>query len=96
MKKNKTSKDKGNDFEKECERTINSGAFFRDHDLSTSEKVIECKFTEQKGFRISTKLLEILYNDSLDANKFPYLIIGIKDGTTQWTIKCDITKEMKP
>jgi len=92
----KSNKDKGNKFEKECQRTINSGAFNRDHDLSTSEQCIECKFTEAKGFRISTKILEKLWGDSLDANKIPCLIIGIKDGTTQWTIKCEINKENKP
>ena len=88
-------KNKGREYEKECQKTINSGAFFKDHDLSTNDRVIECKFTEKKGFRISTKILEKLYNDALDANKFPYLIIGIKDENIQWTIKCDITKETK-
>lgn len=93
--KKKSNKQKGSDFEKECQQTINSGAFFQKGDLSTSERVIECKFTEGKGFRISTKILEKIWNDALDANKLPYLIIGIKDDKIQWTIKCEITKERK-
>ena len=93
--KKKSNKEKGNDFEKECQRTINSGAFFQKGDLTTSDRVIECKFTEGKGFRITTKILEKIWGESLDAQKLPYLIVGIKDDNIQWTLKCEITKENK-
>lgn len=93
--KKKSNKQKGSEFEEHCQKTINSGAFFQKGDLSTSERVIECKFTEGKGFRISTKILEKIWNDALDANKLPYLIVGIKDDKTQWTLKIELNKEIK-
>ena len=95
MKKNKTSKDKGNDFEKECQRTINSGAFFKDHDLSMKNYVVECKFTEKKGFKITTQILDKLWNDALDASKLPLLLVGIKDENIQYNLRITINKEMK-
>ena len=93
--KKKTPKDKGNVFEKECQRTINSGAFFQKGDMTTSDYCIEAKYTEAKGFRVSTKILEKIYNEAFDSNKLPLLIVGIKDGNTQWTLSVNITKEIK-
>jgi len=89
-------KNKGRKFEKECQQTINSGAFFDKGDLKTEDYVIECKFTEKKGFRISTKILEKIWGEALDANKLPLLIIGIKDGTVQYRLTVQINKEIKP
>ena len=89
-------KNKGRKYEKECQKTINSGAFFDKGDLKTSEYVIECKFTEKKGFRISTKILEKIWNEALDANKLPLLLVGIRDDKTQWNLHVTINKEMKP
>ena len=89
-------KNKGREFEKECQRTINSGAFFDKGDLKTSDYCIEAKFTEKKGFRISTKILDKIWNDALDANKLPLLIIGIRDGTVQYNLTVQINKEIKP
>jgi hypothetical protein len=91
----KSNKDKGNEFEKECQRTINSGAFFKDHDLSTNSYCVECKFSEAKGFRISTKILEKLWEDAFTANKLPLLLVGIKDGNTQYNLRITISKEIK-
>ena len=88
-------KNKGRKFEKECQQTINSGAFFDKGDLKTEDYVIECKFTEKKGFRISTKILEKIWGEALDANKLPLLIIGIKDGTVQYNLTVQINKEIK-
>jgi len=88
-------KNKGREYEKECQKTINSGAFYDKGDLKTEECVIECKFTEKKGFRISTKILEKIWGEALDANKLPLLLVGIKDGTTQWNLRITINKEMK-
>ena len=91
----KSNKAIGGNFEEQCQKTINSGAFFQKGDLKTADHVIECKYTEKKGFRISTKILEKIWGEALDANKLPYLIIGIKDENITWTIKCEITKEIK-
>jgi hypothetical protein len=89
-------KNKGRKFEEQCQKTINSGAFFQKGDLKTENYCIECKFTEKKGFRISTKILEKIWGEALDSNKLPLLIVGIKDGTTQWNLKIELNKEMKP
>jgi len=89
-------KNKGREYEKECQQTINSGAFFDKGDLKTEDYVIECKFTEKKGFRISTKILEKIWGEALDANKLPLLLVGIKDDKVQWNLQVTINKEMKP
>lgn len=92
----KTNKAKGTDFEKKVQATINSGAMaFDKGDLKTSEFVIECKYTEKKGFKITTDILDKIWNSSLDASKLPKLIIGIKNDNISWTIICDIKKEVK-
>ena len=93
--KKKSNKEKGSKFEKECQQTINSGAFFQKGDLRTEDHVIECKFTEAKGFRISTKILEKIWGEALDAQKLPLLIVGIKDGNIQWNLTVNIQKEIK-
>ena len=90
MKKN--SKRKGMDFEK----TIASGALWFDKgDIKTKDYVIEAKFTEKKGYRISLKTLRKLWDDALEANKLPLLTIGIKEGNELWIIKCQIQKEVR-
>ena len=92
----KSNKEKGQDFENKCQKTINSGAlWFNKGDLKTEDYVIDCKYTDKKGFRISTKILEKIWNEALDANKLPMLIIGIKDENINWTIKCEIQKEIR-
>ncbi len=89
-------KNKGKQFEKKVAQTINSGAmWFNKGDLQTKDYVIECKFTEKKGYRISTKLLNKLWKDALEANKLPLLTIGIKEGNELWVIKCQIEKEIR-
>lgn len=89
----KSNKEKGGKFENICKNTINSGALtFDKGDLKTAEYVIEAKFTEAKGFRVTTKILNKIWGEALDANKLPRLIIGIKDKDILWTINCDITK----
>ena len=90
------NKRKGNKFENKVQKCINSGAFWFDKgDLKTKDFMIECKYTEKKGFRISTKLLKKLWNDALEVSKFPMLVIGIKDEDCSWTLKVDITREVK-
>ena len=87
-------KNKGTDFEKKVERCINSGALWFDKcDLKTSTHLIECKFTERKSFSITRKILDKLWEESLDSCKLPALIIGIKGEKDTYIINCQIQKE---
>ncbi len=89
------SKKKGNKFEKKVQRTINSGALWFDKgDLRTKDYVIEAKYTEKKGFRITTKLLKKLWEDALEANKLPLLTIGIQTEDELWMMKVTINREV--
>jgi hypothetical protein len=88
-------KNKGRKFEEECQKTINSGAFFKDHDLSTDQYCVECKFTEKKGFKITTAILDKLWEDAFSANKLPLLLVGIKDRNIQYNLRITINKEIK-
>ena len=91
--KKKSNKDKGSEFENRCKNTINSGALLQKGDLVTSEHCIEIKFTEKKGFRVSTKIVEKIWGEALDSGKLPLLIIGIKDNDVIYKLTCTITKE---
>ena len=94
MKKN--NKKKGQNFENKVQKTLNSGAlWFSPADLRSDEHVIEVKFTEQKGFRITTRMLEKLWNEALDANKLPLLVIGIEEDKQRWMLRVQIEKEIK-
>lgn len=85
----------GQAFEKKVQKTINSGALWFDKgDLKTEDYIIECKFTQKKGYRISTQLLEKLWNDALDAHKLPKLVIGIEDKDARWRLTVEINKEV--
>ena len=87
-------KNKGKKFEEKVQKCINSGSMWFDKgDLKTEDYLIECKFTEKKGFRISTKIIEKLWNEALERNKLPALIIGIKTEKETWLIKAVIEKE---
>ena len=96
MKKKNSSKKLGQKFEERVQKTINSGALWFDKgDLKTADYVIETKYTEKKGYRITTKLLKKLWKDSLEANKLPLLTIGIKDEEGIWMLKVIINREVK-
>lgn len=89
-------KNKGRKFEERIQKTINSGALWFDKgDLKTADYVIEVKYTEKKGYRITTKLLKKLWEDALEANKLPLLTIGIKDEEGLWMLKVMINREVK-
>ena len=90
------SKKIGQKFESKVQKAINSGAlWFNKGDLRTDNYLIEAKYTEQKGYRISTKTLEKLWTEALEANKFPLLIIGLKDKKAEWILKVEVNKEVK-
>ena len=87
-------KQKGNDFEKRVQRCINSGSMWFDKgDLKTETHLIECKYTEKKSFSITRKILEKLWEEALDSNKLPALVIGIKGEKDTFIINCQITKQ---
>ena len=89
-------KNKGREWEEIVRKTIASGALHFDKgDLKTDEHCIECKFTELKGFRITTQILEKIWNDALEAQKKPALVIGIKNDEYLWTLNISIKKERK-
>jgi len=72
------NKRKGQKFEDKCQKSINSGALSWDKsDLSTETHFIECKTTDKKSFSITKEILDKLWNNSLDNNKLPKLIISL-------------------
>ena len=90
MKKKKSNKRKGQEWEEKCQKTINSGALdFDKGDLKTDDYLIECKYTEKKSFSITKKILKKIWNEALESNKLPKIIVGIKDGEKDWVL--DIT-----
>jgi len=93
----KSNKAKGEKFEKKAQRTIRSGGlWFSPLDIEYEDYCIECKYTDKKGFRISTELLEKVWGQSLDMGKEPMLIIGIKRNDNQvFTLHCNIQLEKK-
>lgn len=90
----KNSKKKGIAFENQFIKTINSGAFFRDADAGSDNHVLEIKYREGKGFNITTKILQKVWDEAFDNNKLPMLGIGIKDGSDLWMLKVEITKRI--
>lgn len=94
--KKKNNKRRGQAFENKVQKTLNSGSLWFDKgDLKTEDYVIECKFTEKKGFRVTTALLKKLWEESLDANKLPMLVIGIEDEDKRWMLHVNIEQEKK-
>jgi len=90
------SKNKGRKFEEKVRKTINSGQLWFDKgDLKSKDYVIECKFTEKTGYRITKKLLKKLWEEALEANKMPALVIGIQDEQDKWIVKAVIEKKRR-
>jgi len=79
LRNQKINRKKGNKFEDKVQKAINSGAiWFSKGDLRDEDRYIECKYTDKKGFRISTKLLEKVWNEALSSQQEPFLVIGIR------------------
>jgi len=88
------NKRKGNEYEERVRKCIASGALWFDKgDIKTDTHLIDCKYTEQKGFRITSKILQKIWNEALDSNKLPALIIGIKDKNCTWNLSIQINRE---
>lgn len=99
MKKQLPNKIKGQRFEDFVQKTINSGSlWFSKGDLSTQDYLIECKTTGKKGFRISHKLLKKIWDEALNTNKLPAMIVGITDQDNPdyvWILEIKINKKKK-
>jgi len=95
MKKN--NKLKGMQWEKKVEKCIASGALHFDKgDLKTEDYVIEVKYTDKKSYRITAKTLEKIWNDALESNKLPKMVIGLQgEENTRWVVTVNLTKEVK-
>jgi len=87
------NKRKGTEYENKVFKCLSSGSLWFDKgDIKTDTHLIDCKYTEKKGFRITSKILQKIWNEALDSNKLPALIIGIKDGDTIWNLNVQINK----
>jgi len=83
----------GRKFEEKIQKCINSGALFFDKgDLKTDDYLIECKYTEKKGFRVTKKILEKIWSEAFETNKLPKLIVGIKDNGKDWILDITINR----
>lgn len=94
--KKRSNKKKGSDFEQICKETINSGAINLDGDLSAKtdegQYLIESKFTEAKGFKITLDMIEKAWEQGLSIGKHPRFIIGIKRNDKQlWMLCASVT-----
>lgn len=99
MKDRKSNKKTGEQFEKQVRKSIMSGGLPTDPgDLSTKHFIVECKYTDKNSFRITNKTIEKLWNQSLDMQKTPKLVIGLPHSTDDsklFLLTCYITIEKK-
>ena len=83
-------------FEEYFIKTINSGAFFHDADASSKSHSLEIKGTRKgKGFRITTKMLEKIWEEAFDNNKFPMFGIVIENEKDIWALKIEINRKRR-
>ena len=92
MTQARKNKKKGSKYEDKVKKSINSGTFwFSPLDLDYGRYIIECKFTDKKGFRIPLSLVEKIWNKALSLNKEPLLSIGIRRNKKQvFVLNCTI------
>ena len=88
---------KGSKFESLAQRTIASGGlWFQKGDIHYDKHCAECKYTDKKGYRITTETLEKLWNDALNQNKLPLLVLGIKRSDKYiFLLECKLTIKRK-
>lgn len=94
---NQSRKKKGNRFEDKVKKTLNSGSlWFSPLDLSSDRYLIEAKYTDKPGYRISLDLLNKIWGQSLSMNKEPILEIGIRRNDDQiFVLHCTMNIERK-
>ena len=88
-------KNKGRIAEEQFIKTINSGAFNHDGDAISDLHALEIKYTEKKSFRITSDLLQKIWNEAFDQNKLPMFGVIIDRSDEKWMLKIDIVKEKK-
>lgn len=72
-------KNKGKKFENTVKSTIGSGnLWFNQGDLHFDNHCVECKFTDKKSYSITLGVLEKLWSQSLNQNKEPLLVVGVR------------------
>jgi hypothetical protein len=89
------SKKKGLKAEEKFIKTINSGAFNRDGDAVSDNYALEIKYTEKKGYRITSDTLQKIWEEALDHNKLPVFGVIIEQERERWILKVDVVKENK-
>lgn len=98
-KQKQKNKVKGLKFENLVQKTLNSGSLWFDKgDLKTEDHLIECKYTDKKGFSITNKILKKLWDEALGRNKLPALVIGITDEENPdmvWLLQVKIERKRK-
>ncbi len=64
--------------------------------INNQDKVIECKYTDKGGIKITLDMLEKLWKQSLKLKKYPSLILGIKRNEKEnFMLKCSVEIERK-
>jgi len=64
--------------------------------LKTEDYVIDCKYSDKKGIKITLELLESLVEKSNNLKKLPLLILGLKRNDTEnFLLECNIKIEKK-
>ncbi len=82
-------RNKGKKFEEKIQKCINSGSLWFDKgDLKTEDYLIDCKYTDKNSYRITTATLQKIWEEALERNKFPKLVIGIQN----WILTVEITR----
>lgn len=60
------------------------------------DKIVECKYTDKCGIKITLEMLEKLWEQSLKLKKYPTLILGIKRNSKEnFMLKCSLQLERK-
>ena len=76
-------------------KTLNSGAFYQKGDAISENHCVEIKTTEKKSFSINTKLLNKIWNESLDQAKLPLFGIVIRNENEDWILKIEVIRRKK-
>jgi hypothetical protein len=64
--------------------------------LKTEDYVIDCKYSDKKGFKITLELLESLIEKSNSLKKLPLLVLGLKRNENEnFLLECTIKIEKK-
>ena len=77
----------------DIKRTINSGAiWFSKGDYYSDKYRIEIKGTEKNSFRLTNKVINKIWEEALDSNKLPLLLVLLVN-KYKWLVVINIQKE---